>query len=497
MCRVTINTPGSGFPSGDSIALRPKRAVFAAFVSCLVLASPPLMGEHIVEFQIEASKLIELVDDRLAEEDVCYPTPFQLPGFGGELVLDHLEFPGPTLLQRDGQQLRLVVPVSVYTKTVACMSDPNCGPQNYTPPFPLTIPMVLDLSARIGNDGKLAICVTPAENELLGAVGGFSSPMCSKIDIMKSLKKLLKGEPPIKKVGLSANNILDRIAVRIEFENPDDPAAPPATTWDGFFDGQVGPSPAGMEWSIFINQDLLLHVFKKRFESKLDIIEGPNATWVSDGPNGGTVLMDFTADFDVPLCPNSIAADADVVIDLSVDGSVPNILQAHGTIETDVVDSDVGLCVFLTGGVASGAAPIVLATLGIIASTMGPDSGDLPDECTLNDDGDEFDCQYSVDLPAIRMSKYKTNGSTQATLTMDRIFGSTQGPVMGGPVTITFGPPPNPPKLLSVGPAAFEFGVRAGAAVCTWAGTATSRSKATAGCARTSRSSTIRWASSR
>ncbi|MBN2561625.1 MAG: hypothetical protein JXQ75_11915 [Phycisphaerae bacterium] len=439
--------------------LRPGAGMAAMALACGLCAAGPARAAHIVEFQIQTSKLLELVEHRLVEEEVCVLNPFQLPGSSVDVVLDHLEFPAPPQLQGTFQQLQIVAPVEIYTKTAACIVDPTCGPQDYTPADPLLLSLVFDLTAHVDGNGMLNLCITPSSGGLLQAIG-FNALVCSTIDVMNPLQGLLNGQPAIKQVGITADGSFGRIAIRIEFDNPANPGAPPDSSWDTFFLGDTAGTD-GRPWGIFIDKHLLLDVFKARFASNLNVTEGPTATWEPLGDDGGNVVIDLEADFDVPVCPNSIGADATVVTHLFVDANEPNIIKSHGTIATDVIDSDVALCAFLIGG-PSPAFPGILTTLAILAAGQGPSNSDLPDECTLNEDGDVFDCANPVVLPVIRLSEFNTAWSSRATLTMGYGWGSPDGLLLSGPCDVFIGLPPNPRQLLETGPGEFTFGVKGG-----------------------------------
>lgn len=448
--------PGGGL---RPILSRRSATALAALVAGSLLTGPA-RAAHVVEFQLDVAKLFTLVGDRIAEEEICYADPIQIPGLAGSLVLDHVEFPGPIQLQKSGQQLQVVVPVAVYTKAAACLTDPNCGPTDYTPPFPYTTNLVLDLTAEFNSNGELTLCVTAPTGGVLASLGGLGDDICSEIDLEDSLVDLLGSVPNIKQVGLSANAALDRIAVRIEFDNPANPTAPPASSWTDFFNGQLAPTGPNMDWSMFITKHLMLDVFKDRFAGQLTVIEGPGASWFGLGVNGGLVQVTFTADFDVSVCPNTIAADVIVSTILSVDANDPNVLKLNGSLDTDIWDSDVFLCALSIGGFGNPEVfSVILAVSAVIAANQGPGGGNLPAQCSLNEDDGTFACSNPVDLTPIRMSKYNTPAATRGILVMDALFGDPAGPVMGGPIDIWLAPPANPKKLLEVGPGEITYGL--------------------------------------
>ncbi len=457
-----------------------RRATIAAglLVGMLLIGCSAASAAHIVEFQLDSGKLLQLVEHRLLEEDICALSSFELPSQSGQFILDHLEFPGPIEFQRDGQQIQIMVPVEIYTKTVACIYDPNCGPADYTPSSPLAPDLVLNLTAQLDEDGKLELCVefnslmlgsteinlNSLDPNLADSLGGLLAPKCSKINVMKSLKKLLDGDRTVKQVGLSADANFNRIAVRLELDDPANPNAAPASSWSSFLNGQIGPSAGGMEWSIFMNQELLKQALVARFaasiseEEDIEITDGPHATYSAFGAGGARVelTMELEVDADCPF--NDITVDpAIVTLDLFANGSKPNVIQSHGTLFTDVDDGDVVLCAFSFGPFGVIGLPVFAA----IAAGEGPEADDYPSKCHQISD-EEFDCEQPVTLPVIRLSKWNAWFASRADLTMDQLHGHSSGIIMGGPCDVTIGLPPNPKKLLAVGDGSFTYGVQGG-----------------------------------
>ena len=100
---------------GDSGILEMKsrrtRQWHCAVAATAVLIAGQVAGAaHIVEFQLQSTKLIQLVEHRLLEEEICATSSFELPGQNGDFILDHSEFPGAVTIQRSGQQIQFVAP---------------------------------------------------------------------------------------------------------------------------------------------------------------------------------------------------------------------------------------------------------------------------------------------------------------------------------------------------------------------------------------------------
>ncbi|MBK8270935.1 MAG: hypothetical protein IPK83_22550 [Planctomycetes bacterium] len=450
----------------------------ALALAAAIFAAPSARAAHIVEFQMSSAKLIQLVEHRLLEEEICALSPFELPLQSGDFILDHVEFPGPVTIQRTGAQVQFVVPVEIFTKAYACISDPNCLAVDYSPSAPLAAQLVLDLNAQLDEDNKLNLCVefnsmkiggavvnlTSLDETLVQSLGGLLAPKCSKVDVMKSLSKLLNGERTVKQVGVSAITDLSRIAVRIELDDPANPEAAPASSWSAFFSTEIAPTAEGMEWSIFMDQSLLKQALAAKFHESLssaqdvEVLDGPHASYMPFATAGAQVTLTMELEIDAGCPFNNVGVDpAIVTLHLFADNNDPNAIKSHGQISTDLVDSDVVACALSFGPFGLIGLPVIAA----VAANQGPGESDFPDECNqINDE--EFQCKQPVTLPVIRLSKWNATWSSRATLTLNKLFGHTSGIIMGGPVNVTLGLPHAPKDLLSVAAGKFSYGVQGG-----------------------------------
>ncbi len=465
---------------GRPVQRRPRSSAgFLSLSLAAILFSATLApAAHIVEFQIASPKLIQLVEHRLLEEEICALSPFELPLQNGDFILDHVEFPGAVTLQREGSQIQFVVPVAIYTKAVACISDPNCLAHDYAPSTPLTPDLVLDLTAQVDENGKLNLCVEfnsmrigstvigleSLDANLVQSLGGLLSPKCSKIDVMKSLTKLLDGDRTIKQVGVSASSDLSRIAVRLELDNPSNPEAAPDSSWAAFFDASISPTASGMEWSIFMDQSLLRQALAAKFHASLsaqadiEVLDGPHTSYMPFGSAGAQVTLTMELEIDAGCPFNNVGVDpAIVTLFLFADNNDPNAIKSNGHLSTDLIDADVVACALSFGPFGLIGLPVIAA----VAANQGPGSGDFPDECNqINDE--EFQCKQPVSLPLIRLSKWNAIWSSRASLTLNKLFGHENGIIMGGPVTVTLGLPHSPKAPLEIGTGKFTYGVQGG-----------------------------------
>ncbi len=459
-----------------------KRFFVPALLCFAALAPSSAQAARIIEFQLQADRLFELIHDRILEEHICATAQFELPGQNGNFVLDHIEFPGGMEMERNNGQLQLAVPALLFTKRPSCLSDPDCGQTEYTPAQPTSITLLLDLTAEPDGSkvelcagltglryGGIPVSLDSLDPGLTAAVQNFIDPMCSSVEVLKPIKQAIGGKPKIKAAGASANEDFSRLAVRVELENAADPTGPLDPGWGAFFDGSIKPHGPGMEWSLFIDKDFFVETVLTRFSSSLTgndqftVTSGPTASWAPNYQGGGHVYVTMAGKVDVDGCLNTIGVDpANVTIDFFASAAEPNVIKTHGSLDTDVVDSDVFLCAWLWGQ-ASGGLPIILTTLSVIAANQGPSDEDFPSECVVSEDGETFDCDRPLEMQPIKMSKWSQYPwSTKAELPLHALYGHDQGPILGGPIEIDFAILSDYYKTLEVVPGEFYYGILGG-----------------------------------
>ncbi len=458
------------------------RVRIAALLVFAVLAPSSAQAARIIEFQLQADRLFELVNDRIHEEHICATAQFELPGQNGNFVLDHIEFPGGMEMERNNGQLQIAVPALLFTKRPSCLSDPDCGQTEYTPAQPRSITLLLDLTAEPDGSkvelcaaltglkyGAIPMSLDSLDPGLTAAVQNFVDPMCSSVEVLKPIKQAIGGKPKIKAAGASANENFSRLAIRVELENPANPTGPLDPGWGAFFNGGIKPHGPGMEWSLFIDKDFFVETVVSRFSSSLTgneeftVTSGPTGSWAANHQGGGHVYVTMSGEVDVDGCLNTIGVDpANVTIDFHVDAATPNVIKTHGSLDTDVVDSDVFLCAWLWGQ-ASGGLPIILTTLSVIAANQGPSDEDFPSECVVSEDGETFDCDRPLEMQPIKMSKWSQfPWATKAELPLNALYGHDQGPILGGPIEIDFAVLAGYYKTLEVTPGEFYYGILGG-----------------------------------
>lgn len=448
-------------------------------VIAIGLAFPHVTAaSHRMELQIQTEKLITLVEQRLAEESPCFFDDFALPNQSGTFALDHIEFPGGSKLRRAGDIIQLTIPMEIFTKRPACLTDPDCGLTDYEPSSPLSLDLVFDITGEAKEDGngdlQPFMCVEFSGVELSGEpipLAGLEGPLesvaISKCNLISvgAVKKLLAGDPTIKKVGLNANTGLSRVALRIEFEDPHELGAPPDPSWFSFINGDILPSAPNTDWSLFIDEEMFREAVVDRFASEIgndgrvSLVSPPAAFWTGHLEDGGHVDIGLEADVDAETC--TIGTDADINVDFSAGPANPNLVHTTGALEINLDPFDLVVnCAATTGPLSIGVLTSVTAILSQVSieSLLLGSSKTLPDECSQT--GDEtFACNFPTNLPRISLSRWNLPMSPGGSMSMTKFFGHPDGPILGGPFTTSPIPPHFPLSIESTG---FHYGVKGG-----------------------------------
>lgn len=416
-------------------------------VSQLAFADPADSLQHGVEFQIDAHALTSIVTQKAESEQFCFDS-FACPVGGGMCTIDHLDFPKEASLRHasapvaikvspeitvNANPLQIALPFVANIKTMDCVGDPACAPDKYLASPQLTA--VFDVTV---SGTKICAAFDSLEPALPGTAGLVAQlqasigTQCVPVDL-RPLKPLL-GSHAVTGGGITANPALDRLAVRFEFDND---TASTQGQWQQFLQqGLIGPSTVGKGWSLLVGQSLLRSALMDRLvqgisqsSSKLSIdpSDDQTATWTPFPP---TVTVSLGAQADTGVCPNKIGVNP-------ITSTIPFSLDAGGNIVTDgtvdwnVVDSDVLWCGVLLGGFVF--APITVPIAGAIAAGYDPSYG-VPDCQTP--DSHHFDCTYPVTLPALQLGGSGPAGFMKA----NDLRGDPAGLVLSGDVIL-----PKPP----------------------------------------------------
>lgn len=411
-------------------------------------ADAPSSLQHGVEFQLDAQALTTVIKDKAIQQQFCFDD-FACPVGGGTCTVDHVEFPSPAALRHgpttkslkvskaisvSATPLQITLPVQAHVKTIACVNDAACPPDKYL--MSPTVTAVFELSVSGTNICAGFDSIEPALPELDPVVAKLKAAFgtqCVPVDL-KPLQPLL-GSHAVSGGGVSANAALDRLAVRFEFDNTSNSSQ---SQWASFLQsGNIGPVTPGKGWSLLVGQSLLREALMDRLvqgitesSSKLSIDPGDpqTTTWTASPP---TVTVSLGAEADTGVCPNTIGVNpitSTIPFTLSPQGEV----VTNGTVDWDVVDSDVFLCGLALGGFVF--APITVPIAAAIASGYDPSYG-VP-QCDTPD-SHHFECAYPVALPPLQLG----SSGPQGKLTVDDLHGIDAGLVLAGPVAL----PPVPP----------------------------------------------------
>jgi hypothetical protein len=420
-------------------------------VTQVAFADAPNSLEHGVEFQLDAHALTSIVTQKAMSEQFCFDS-FACPGGGGQCTIDHLDFPQEASLRHApapksitvspaisvvANPLQIALPFVANVKTMDCVNDPSCPADKYA--LSPTLTAVFDVSV-----SGTTLCATfdslepalPGTQNLVAQLQQSIGTQCVPVDL-RPLKPLL-GSHTVSGGGITANAALDRLAVRFEFDNA---TASTQAQWQSFLaQGAIGPTTPGKGWSLLVGQSLLRAALMDRLvqgidqsSSKLavDPSDDQTATWTPFPP---TVTVSLGAQADTGVCPNKIGVNP-------ITSTIPFSLDASGNIVTDgtvdwnVVDSDVAWCGFLLGGFVF--APITVPIAGAIAAGYDPSYG-VPDCQTP--DSHHFDCSYPVTLPALQLGGSGPAGFMK----VNDLRGDPAGLVLSGDVTLPKPPVPQP-----------------------------------------------------
>lgn len=403
----------------SSVPLK-RLAILGGLLPGLLFGAQPALAldDKVVELQLSAASLADLVRRELAATDVC-PEPIPCPG-GGDCYLDHIEIPGPGTFQRgasgasvalgDGtlmpgvMPVQLHQPIDVFVKTAACVEDPSCAPNDYL----LTgqVDAVLEFSLQVASGGEIRICGdlvgTSPDLGVSGALPEISA--CGDLPT-DSFAALLK-DLPLTRQGLSLSADASRLGVRLEF----DPGAANLGEWGGFLAGTLASEPTQSELAVIFERSLLQDVFKSFIDlGSIDEVnpDGPKtSSWLPLGPLGAVISVTTPGEAIVPVCPD-IDLDINTSFVLHFEPATDELV-IDATFDIDLNEWDMLACTALTAGwggpaLMAIAAPILTA----IAHGLAPDaeeiqgqSSDIPDECTVSGE-DSFECRFPMDLDAI------------------------------------------------------------------------------------------------
>ncbi len=403
-------------------------------LGCLAAGATPAPAQamsRFVQLQVAAETLGELLHQRLLQEPMCPSViscddPNAPAGSclaADEVWLDHIAFNDGWFFQAgsdetiqidadmslEAEVLQFVQPVTIQTRTRACIEDPSCNTfkNTYGPSLLLNV---------FADKGQICAQVTGFNIQAMDQYlpESVKDPLCAAMDLGDAGGLLGEGSET-RAVGISPTADLSKIAFRFEMggatspNNPEDTvdAANRLADWESFYAGNHGVASTPESFTLFITQRLLkegiggmLSGIDDSDELKIDA--GPWVSWDAAGGPSGKLTGEFDAHAEIGACLNDISLSP-VLIDLplSVDPATESI-DVAGSISWDVSDWDLFLCAVTTGFFDPIASSILFGVLEDGASGMTPGDIDFPDACESTGDT-TFSCNFPVSLPILRL----------------------------------------------------------------------------------------------
>jgi hypothetical protein len=489
----------------------------------------------LIQFNIDAEKFQALILNRFQRVRLCLPNEFEVRT--KRSIVDHIRPTGLPTIRRvswlqiinvpradslvvepswiTGSKLQIVQPIHVYIAHLDELKKAAGKVNNVFVEFEINV--ILDLTISLpATPGFLfkpepkrppEICLSFSEIDwglardevteeqkktIIDSIKKNTKEICTKVDL-SSLTELLGYYPDIINAGVSAYGTwddVDQIAIRLEVRDPGMTIMyrySIEASWKRFYEGYITEDMDGsiedlstMDWSVFIDQRILLPAILNRFKSqisssrKFSLEDGPHAEWYSSRMEFdmtrpyedmyvthyglAIVQIKFSGEaIDVMECGwRKIDLDLDITVTAELLVKAPNLLQIHARISWDSNDLEL-LCIEFTAGLEGAlfgasfggwAGPIgaaVGAIVGFIVGFIGaivaativkPPSGRTPG-CTESDEGKTLDCE----LPVASMAS-----DAFGVLEISRIRGIAGGLLLGG----TLKSPPKSSDLFDV-----------------------------------------------
>ncbi len=509
----------------------------SAFLSVVVLSTascPVAASPLIIEIQLPSDTVTLLLWDLLYTQEICSAGAFPFPTPGSPLaVLDRVTFPEQPHVVNADSSAAVVVRADVFLRAEECLRR-SCGPNEFfsfdgRPADPLALELSYEFELTVDSETDPAsptaqLCLTLASlrdvetdlempaallpPELRAALEGIACPTLP----LETVQENLLGEfSTITQSGMSARPDGSRIGMRFEIDGP---AADSADSWDRFRAGELAPTDASLDWSLFVDPRVLVNLVRNQIDHQLSCKEnrrlerchydfdndgvecpdetddpkcdetipfhrtsGPTASWSGGGSYGGghidiELAGEIPGGFSETPCLNTIHIDpVDIDVDLRIE---PGIMNTHILIDPDPDDDDILVCTlaFPTLDVLTILTQVVVA---IIADSFDPDPSHLGlQDCTQLAD-DEYECPrvFNFDDPL------DLGGPTIGVLQLTHMIGRNEGAILGGSLQRmvrppVFGPPPLPPfpqfpkAPLSVGQGLIVEGVQGGCSNMGW-----------------------------
>jgi hypothetical protein len=440
-----------------------------------------------IDIQLSAMKFGDAVLNRLRAQTILSAAIFPFSGIPPDpnappvpSLLDHVEFPKGSVIaiqlaaKQDQQEFNLqgmpqqnlpvphvvmTVPVRVFIKTLAAAQNPDTPPGTYaaSPVLEVLVGLnagpgyfwfeVIDAQYKGVSQPLAAILLQQQSLPIVGFQFDSLSTLLGGVNVT-NMTVTCDGTADLpKKKGTPASVI----GVRLEINGP----ATSAADWAAYF-SDFAPILLGGDWSLFIDQSLIVAAVGNRFQgafanlakqnSPLHLDSQPVFFWSIFSP-GGQIVGNVQAHVDTP-CPNTIHIPLTITIDLSVSNG--NVV-GNGSISGNPDPGDVALCSLLFGTPASGFPGANASIFELVAYVVGEGQGLQPGQidpstgCMLIDKR-TFQCTYPVQqvmafgpflAPEIPQPGNPTFSLVNLTLTPASIVASLNGPFISGTAKVT------------------------------------------------------------
>jgi hypothetical protein len=294
----------------------------------------------LVEFQVAAEKLRQVLLAQVRAREFCFPDKFPL--LGGTYVLDRLELssqstigsvtgttrisvpgmPGPTVTAIQGRLVEYVQPMTVFATELGTL-DAN-GRNASTNAFQedrLRFELTMQVTAGVP---QLRFRLASVDASLTSALIMSKASIDVTMDMdLSSIQAMLGGAPvTATNAGLTIDATGARLVMRIELNGVTDTLA----EWRTFFRTAPADLLGTNDWSLLIDKDLIIPLALARVTEGLAgtsgfaVVSGPSASWVTTAPE-----VYVTLEGDALKACSCFGADVNVrtLVVISVGLSVP------------------------------------------------------------------------------------------------------------------------------------------------------------------------------
>ncbi len=410
----TGHTGGTGGTSSGSISYPPDRP-------------------RMIELQIDAASLGDLVMNRLRAESICAGQEFTLSSSEDApvYVVDHVECNLPAVLgdppPHHGSALQIIVSVTLFTKLKDDLLNP--AKTNHFSELQPTLKLFFSVT---GESGELCLTYNtmtstlPLPSDATVAINNAlaSISLCSSLNL-SALPGVL-GDLTVSKAKVASDPEFSILSMRLELG--DTPAN--EGVWHSFANAPVQSFLDGNDWAILLRSSMVVGAFEQLVagmtltRDDISVSSGPTGHWHS-GPF--QISEDDNKTFDggvsLSLSGDSWAVGCDIGFSATIQAGlrVPSENTINVTIGLDISPNywDAFWCFGPIGDIAAA------------AYTFTPNADDIPNACTLKKSS-LIVCSYPIDLAPLTLGSSIPFG----TLVLKKYFATAAGPILGGKLVV-------------------------------------------------------------